>query len=259
MHSTAVLNNNPCIICHAAVSKDIVAVEACKSAMALPSWWKLRHSAAHVPPILLLPLEPSHDSHHGMQFCLLDSCTTAPTPIVPPPAFLHCDRRRGELTADLLSSLADDSWQLLDLAGCSKLFGAELLAAAAKMPKLAALDATGAQLQELHDKAAIGMQLPVLPANPQHQLGICLCGTYHLGFLSVRHGAAAGLATLAQLCSCCRTGSCVAVQYSLDAWLAKKVPADFLLWNLSNILCNTMFVRTRVPLYLLIQILHFLI
>jgi hypothetical protein len=43
----------------------------------------------------------------------------------------------------MLSCLADDTWRQLDLAGCSKLYGTELLAAAAKMPRLAALDVTG--------------------------------------------------------------------------------------------------------------------
>jgi hypothetical protein len=43
----------------------------------------------------------------------------------------------------MLSCLADDSWRQLDLAGCSKLYGTELLAAAAKMPQLTALDVTG--------------------------------------------------------------------------------------------------------------------
>lgn len=52
-------------------------------------------------------------------------------------------RRRGEVTGLMLSCLADDSWRQLDLAGCSKLYGAELLAAAARMPHLTALDVTG--------------------------------------------------------------------------------------------------------------------
>lgn len=59
----------------------------------------------------------------------------------------------------MLSSLADDSWQQLDLAGCSKLYGAELLAAAAKMPKLAALDVTGGQLQSEGGWNVRGMQV----------------------------------------------------------------------------------------------------
>lgn len=53
------------------------------------------------------------------------------------------NRRRGELTGAMLSCLADDSWQQLDVAGCSKLYGAELLAAAVKLPRLVALDITG--------------------------------------------------------------------------------------------------------------------
>lgn len=52
-------------------------------------------------------------------------------------------RRRGELTAAVLSSLAADSWTHLDLSGCSRLFGAELLAAAHKMPRLTTLDISG--------------------------------------------------------------------------------------------------------------------
>lgn len=58
----------------------------------------------------------------------------------------HCVcgcRRRGEVFGELLSSFADDSWTQLDLAGCSRLYGAEILAAAPRMPKLTALDVTG--------------------------------------------------------------------------------------------------------------------
>jgi hypothetical protein len=47
------------------------------------------------------------------------------------------------VTGQLLSSLADDSWHQLDLAGCSKLFGAQLLAVVARMPQLTSLDVTG--------------------------------------------------------------------------------------------------------------------
>jgi len=70
--------------------------------------------------------------------CSLSSSQTAP---VCHPAW-SC-RRRGEMTGLVLSSLADDSWLHLDLAGCSKLYGAELLAAAPRMPRLKALDLTG--------------------------------------------------------------------------------------------------------------------
>lgn len=55
-------------------------------------------------------------------------------------------RRQGEVTGLLLSCLADDSWRQLDLAGCSKLYATELLAAAARMPHLTALDVSGGQV-----------------------------------------------------------------------------------------------------------------
>lgn len=65
------------------------------------------------------------------------------------------------MTGPLLSSLADEGWRQLDLAGCSKLYGAQLLAVVARMPQLTALDVTGvlrgvarSQVQELALHAA---------------------------------------------------------------------------------------------------------
>jgi hypothetical protein len=43
----------------------------------------------------------------------------------------------------MLASLADESWSQLDVSGCSRICGAELLAAAPSMPHITALDVTG--------------------------------------------------------------------------------------------------------------------
>ncbi|WIA19662.1 hypothetical protein OEZ85_005593 [Tetradesmus obliquus] len=52
-------------------------------------------------------------------------------------------RRRGELTSQVLAVLADAEWGQLDLAGCSQLNGAQLLALAPLMPNIRTLDVTG--------------------------------------------------------------------------------------------------------------------
>ncbi|WIA39945.1 hypothetical protein OEZ86_013377 [Tetradesmus obliquus] len=52
-------------------------------------------------------------------------------------------RRRGELTSQVLAVLADAEWSQLDLAGCSQLNGAQLLALAPLMPNIRTLDVTG--------------------------------------------------------------------------------------------------------------------
>jgi hypothetical protein len=152
-----------------------------------------------------------------MQFCVLDSCPTAPHLLLP--AFLPCDRRRGELTAVMLSSLADDSWKQLDLAGCSKLYGAELLAAAAKMPKLAALDVTGTQLQDE------GARMQVVHAHRVSlSCDVCVCVIEHLG----NGGRAPCRSSLLQLQLCqalqlLQDSSFVAVQSSLSCLICKDV------------------------------------
>jgi hypothetical protein len=52
-------------------------------------------------------------------------------------------RRRGELTGAVLAALADGSWSQLDLAGCRRLYAAEVLAVAHAMPGIRVLDVTG--------------------------------------------------------------------------------------------------------------------
>jgi hypothetical protein len=49
------------------------------------------------------------------------------------------------LTAQVLSVLADAEWTQLDLSGCSRLNGAQLLALAHLMPNIRTLDVTGAR------------------------------------------------------------------------------------------------------------------
>eukprot|EP00879_Flechtneria_rotunda_P013142 GHRR01013727.1.p1 GENE.GHRR01013727.1~~GHRR01013727.1.p1 ORF type:complete len:222 (+),score=79.32 GHRR01013727.1:390-1055(+) len=60
-------------------------------------------------------------------------------------ALLAVARRRGELTGAMLRAVADESWTQLDLSGCSKLFGADLVEVASTMPNMQVVDFTGRQ------------------------------------------------------------------------------------------------------------------
>jgi hypothetical protein len=43
----------------------------------------------------------------------------------------------------VLSALSDESWRQLDLSGCSRLFAADMIAVAGRMPNLQVLDVSG--------------------------------------------------------------------------------------------------------------------
>eukprot|EP00775_Hariotina_reticulata_P011201 gene11201-11351_t len=60
-------------------------------------------------------------------------------------ALLAVARRRGELSRAVLAALSDESWRQLDLAGCSRLFAADIIAVAARMPNLQVLDVSGCE------------------------------------------------------------------------------------------------------------------
>lgn len=85
-------------------------------------------------------------------------------------ALVAMSRRRGELTDDVLRTLADPAWTQLDLAGCTTLKTATLLAVLRRVPALRALD-----LQDCRVTSQLVRMLPVLC--PQLQV-LRLRGSY---------------------------------------------------------------------------------
>lgn len=98
----------------------------------------------------------------------------------------------------MLSCLADDSWRQLDLAGCSKLYGTELLAAAPRMPHLTALDISGGQVC-LHSEAA--RQQQDMHMHPT-------CSRLRKAEVAVHTAQAAARAPTQLMCTCARLSMC---------------------------------------------------